>query len=155
MPESTDPAEHRQPEHSIPNHAPTHRHRPGSHRWSQGAAPSRPFGPTDPFERIWDNAALRIAGRTTVHAIRVTYDGEGNKCPAPACHTGHDRYNSEDLHPIYDKPVNCDSCNSKRVAWEEGRPYDPNRNQMILPGMPVAPIFPPRDAAPGATPDTS
>lgn len=146
MPESTDPTDHRPSEHPRSGHTPLHQHRPSDHRWSHQAAPSRPFGPTDPFERLWNNAALRIAGRTTVHAVRVTPDGGGKKCPAPACHTGHDRYTPEELEPVYDKPVNCDSCNSKRVAWDEGRPYDPNRNQMILPGMPLAPIFPPLSA---------
>lgn len=146
MPESVDPTDHRPSEHPSSEHTPPHQHRPSDHRWSHQAAPSRPFGPTDPFERRWNNAGLRIAGRTRVHAVRVTTDRHGNKCPAPACHTGHDRYSSEDLQPVYDTPVNCDSCNSKRVAWDEGRAYDPNRNQMILPGMPLAPIFPPPGA---------
>lgn len=146
MPESTDPE---QSERRRIGDETSQQHRPGEYRSSRQARPSRPFRSNDPFERIWTNAGLRISGNDTVHAVRIICDNNGNRRPAPACHTGHDQYDSDALQPIYFESVSCGHCKKNGVAWNEGRPYDPDLNQQPLPGMPSARTFPPSDSAAG------
>lgn len=105
--------------------------------------PSRPLGVRSPLHRIWHNAGLRIAGSSTVHAIRITPRPDGGERVSPACHTGHARADvSDKLAPVYHQAVNCQNCWTYRMPQQHGRPYDPNSNQLVLPGMPLMPSWP-------------
>ncbi len=142
-----------------PEHTPSARSRPtdsspspSQHRpqWSRthtpSPAPPAPRVPRhDPRHRRWRNAALRIDGRATIHALRAAETTTGGQRVAPACHTGHDRGDdSESLQPIYDQPVTCDNCRTYRVAHDDGQPYDPNRNHWVLPlDLPAIECWPP------------
>ncbi|WP_460958564.1 hypothetical protein [Parasphingorhabdus pacifica] len=79
--------------------------------------------------------------------MRAAETASGGQRVAPACHTGHDRGDdSHALQPIYDRPVNCVNCLRYRVAHEEGRPYDPNRNNWVLPlELPSIESWPPSE----------
>lgn len=119
------------------------------------ARPSRPFALRRTLRRRWSNAGLRLGESATVHAVRFEQrgchrgDGAWNQevGVAPACHTGHDRAdNSDELTPVYDQPVSCGNCLTYRVAFQQGEPYDPNSNHLMLPlpGLPGMPSWPPR-----------
>lgn len=106
--------------------------------------------PAPGLRRRWHNAALRIGTSTRVHAVRFDRGPGDHERVAPACHTGHDRADhSEDLHPVRDEPVSCAHCLSHPVAFADGQPYEPGRNQLILPlpGVPPPPSWPPVNPA--------
>lgn len=153
MPESSDPSRLRRTRTN-------HEHSPaGAHRthWPTSSPRPRPPVPSyprsDPRHRRWRNAALRIDERPTVHAVRADPTDDGGQRVAPACHTGHDLSDdSPALRPIYDRPVTCKNCLHNRIAHDQGRPYDPNSNQWVLPGMPTIDVFPPADEPSGDDP---
>lgn len=151
MPDSDDPDQF-SPEQSL--EYPAASHRAAHYRSARQAGPSRPFDARSPLRRRWSNAGMRIGISTKVHVVRFDQrgrhrpDGAREERVAPACHTGHDRADdSDDLTPVYDKPVSCDNCLNYRVAFEQGEPYDPNSNQWMLPlpGLPAMPSWPPVD----------
>ena len=141
-PQQPEPDAERPDESEQPGHRPLH------YRWAPRAEPSSPFLPRDPLRRRWHNAALRIGSSDRVHAVRFDQGPSGRERVAPACHTGHDRADdSDDLHPVWGQPVSCQNCLSYPIAFEQGQPYDPTRNQYLLdlPGLPAPPSWPPTE----------
>lgn len=114
----------------------------------------------DMTRRTFEHAAMRIGRSGTVHAVRWRVAADGIEHPAPACHIGTDRPDSDpSIRPVYDQPVTCRLCLRRRVAHEEGQPYIPAATQGQLwsadDGVPPLAPFPPPPTGEDETPPHS